>query len=87
MVARLVRDQKVVGSSPVTSTTEKGVAELLLFFVPKMVYSKRKFMLSRRAGEYARAPICFYLARDRIARDHHVKSSIRKVGNIVKFNL
>ena len=33
MVARLVRDQEVVGSSPVTSTTQKGVDLRQLLFV------------------------------------------------------
>ena len=33
MVARLVRDQEVVGSSPVTSTTKKRKAKTFRFFV------------------------------------------------------
>ena len=76
MVARLVRDQEVVGSSPVTSTTKKRrVLPFAFFFhgreptTSSLLQGSRKSQRSeifgkRRSGARTRAPPCRGGARE-----------------------
>ena len=59
MVARLVRDQKVVGSSPVASTTEKALKQKVseLFSFPKTAVK----IMHDHMFDHLRIFLCFYV--------------------------